>query len=114
MWSASLSPLLGLWAKLTANCDGLRQYQVRGRGRVGEGVGVGVAVGVGGAVGAGGGVRVGGGVGVWVAAADLALPWYQVPRPRADAPPVEAFVAMEVGKAKALLRTVRGRGRGRG
>ena len=29
-----------------------------------------------------------------------------MPRPRADAPPVEAFVAMEVGKAKALLRTV--------
>jgi len=29
-----------------------------------------------------------------------------LPRPRADAPPVEAFVAMEVGKAKALLRTV--------
>ena len=26
--------------------------------------------------------------------------------PRADAPPVEAFVVMEVGKAKALLRTV--------
>ena len=29
-----------------------------------------------------------------------------MPRPRADAPPVESFVAMEVGKAKALLRTV--------
>ena len=56
IWSASLSPLLGLWAKLTANCDGLRQYQV--------------------------------------------------PRPRDDALPVDAFVAMEVGKAKALLRTV--------
>ena len=29
-----------------------------------------------------------------------------MPRTRADAPPVDAFVAMEVGKAKALLRTV--------